>query len=638
MKHLFFLFFTVSLFAQQEVDQFSQWESERSLAMKQLLINPNTANYDVQHQLLEINVDPSNSSIAGTVTTTFRAKTDMAGISFDLSNNMIVSSVTMNGAALTFNQNLTDELTITFESTIEADAIGEVVVSYSGNPISSGFGSYEATTHNGDPIVWTLSEPYGAKGWWPCKQDLNDKIDILDVKITTPVTNPDGENYVAVSNGMEQSQTVTNGMKTTHFKHQHPIPAYLVAFAVTNYTVYSHTVENNGNPFEIVNYLYPESLEANQGNTPVTVDIMNLFIDLFEPYPYEDEKYGHAQFGWGGGMEHTTVSFMGSFSRGLIAHELAHQWFGDKITCGSWKDIWLNEGFATFLTGLVSENLDGPEGHLDWKTSKINSITSQPDGSVYLSDADTTSVSRIFSSRLTYNKGSMVLHMLRKKLGDEVFFQGVKNYLSHPDLAYAYAKTIDFIPIMEAAYGDSLTEFFEDWLYNEGYPSYDVQWSANGTNEIQLTLNQTQSHESVDFFEAGVIVRLTGANGEQEDVLLNHTSSGQSFTIASNFEVSDVIFDPEKDIISNGNSVTLGLVSPQWQSGLRLYPNPTSNTIRIDAPGIRIKSIGVYNVQGQMLKSMKGSSEIDLSGYAAGQVVLVFETNKGRAEKIIVKH
>ncbi len=199
-------------------------------------------------------------------------------------------------------------------------------------------------------------------------------------------------------------------------------------------------------------------------------------------------------------------------------------------------------------------------------------------------------------------------------------------------------KTIDFIPIMEAAYGNSLTEFFEDWLYNEGYPSYDVQWSANGTNEIQLTLNQTQSHESVDFFEAGVIVRLTGANGEQEDVLLNHTSSGQSFTIASNFEVSDVIFDPEKDIISNGNSVTLGLVSPQWQSGLRLYPNPTSNTIRIDAPGIRIKSIGVYNVQGQMLKSMKGSSEIDLSGYAAGQVVLVFETNKGRAEKIIVKH
>jgi len=637
MKQLLFIFFTVSMFAQQDVDQFSQWESERSLAMKQLLINPNTANYDVQHQLLEIQVDPASSSIAGTVTTTFRAKTDMAGITFDLSNNMAVSSVMMNGTALVFNQDLTDELTITFVNTMSADEVEEIVVSYSGNPISSGFGSYEATTHNNDPIVWTLSEPYGAKGWWPCKQDLNDKIDILDVKITTPVANAEGEEYVAVSNGLEQGQTVSNGLKTTHYRHQHPIPAYLVAFAVTNYTIYSHTVENNGNPFEIINYVYPESLETSQASTAVTVDIMNLFIDLFEPYPYEDEKYGHAQFGWGGGMEHTTVSFMGGFSRGLIAHELAHQWFGDKITCGSWRDIWLNEGFATFLTGLVSEHLDGPEGHLTWKESKINSITSQPDGSVYLSESDTTNVGRIFSSRLTYNKGSMVLHMLRKKMGDEAFFQGVQSYLSHPDLAYAYAKTVDFIPIMEAHYGNSLTEFFQDWLYNEGYPSYDIQWSAIGSNEIVVTLNQTQSHESVDFFEAEVKVRMTGDNGEVQDLLLNHTSSGQSFAVATNFEVTDLVFDPEKDILSNGNSLTLGLPSDQWQSGLRLYPNPTSDSLRVDAPGIKIKSVSIYNLQGQLLNKLKRTNEIDLSEVSAGQVILVFETNKGEVEKIVVK-
>ncbi len=637
MKHLLFLFFTVTLFAQQEVDQFSQWESERSLAMKQLLINPNTANYDVQHQLLEIQVDPANSSIAGTVTTTFRAKSDMAGITFDLSNNMVVSNVSMNGVALAFNQNLTDELTITFSNTLSANAVGEIAVTYSGNPISSGFGSYEATTHNDDPIVWTLSEPYGAKGWWPCKQDLNDKIDVLDVKITTPVANADGEEYIAVSNGMEQGQTVLNGFKTTHYRHQHPIPAYLVAFAVTNYSVYSHTVDNNGNPFEIINYVYPETLESSQASTAVTVDIMNLFIDLFEPYPYQDEKYGHAQFGWGGGMEHTTVSFMGGFSRGLIAHELAHQWFGDKITCGSWRDIWLNEGFATFLTGLVSEHLDGPQGHLEWKESKINSITSQPDGTVYLAESDTTNVGRIFNSRLTYNKGSMVLHMLRKKMGDQAFFQGVQTYLSHPDLAYAYAKTVDFIPIMEAAYGNSLTEFFQDWLYREGYPSYALLCTTNSPNEIVITVNQTQSHESVDFFEAEIKVRLTGANGQQQDVLLNHTSSGQSFTVATNFEVTNVVFDPEKDLISNGNSVTLGLSSHEWQSELRVYPNPTFDSLRVEPAGMKIKSVSIYNTQGQLLKKLKPSNDIDLSGIAAGQLVLVFETNKGRVEKIIVK-
>ncbi len=329
-------------------------EAEAKSAMRQMMSpqNDNTGNYDVKYHRLELNVDPSVSAISGDVTTYFEAKEAMTEITFDLADNMTVSQVLQRGNTLSYSQNSDDELVITLPITQNQGVLDSLTISYSGNPISSGFDSFEQTTHNGDPVIWTLSEPYGAKGWWPCKQDLIDKIDAIDVYLTTPILNPSNENYVAVSNGLEQSQTIIGTDKVTHFKHTHPIPAYLIAFAVTNYEVYSHEVPNNGNPFDIVNYVYPESLISAQASTGVTVDIMNIFTDLFEEYPFADEKYGHAQFGWGGGMEHTTVSFMGSFSRSLIAHELAHQWFGNKITCGSWKDIWLNERFCNLFSSV----------------------------------------------------------------------------------------------------------------------------------------------------------------------------------------------------------------------------------------------------------------------------------------------
>ncbi len=495
---IFFLLFVSLSFSQTfDEDQSMIIEAEAKSASNRIynrVANLNTANYDVKYHQLEFTIDPSVASISGVVTTHFEAKESMSEVTFDLADNMIVTQVLQNGNSLTFTQNTNDELVITLAQIVNLGQMGVVEITYSGSPQSTGFDSFEASTHDGDPVLWTLSEPYGSKDWWPCKQDLNDKIDSIDVYITTPQFNSENEEYIAVSNGLEQSQIVNGTNKTTHFKHEFPIPAYLVAIASTNYEVYSHTVPNNGNPFDIVNYVYPESFASAQASTGVTVDIMELFTNLFEEYPYASEKYGHAQFGWGGGMEHTTVSFMGSFSRGLIAHELAHQWFGDKITCGSWKDIWLNEGFATYLSGLVIENLDGNSSFTTWKQQRINNITSQVDGAVYLTDQDTTNVGRIFSGRLSYDKGSMVLHMLRKKVGESDFYQGMQNYLSDTNLAYAYAKTPDFITKMEAASGEDLTGFFNNWVYNQGYPSYEVQWHQPNPNQVQIQLDQTQSH------------------------------------------------------------------------------------------------------------------------------------------------
>ncbi|MDH7913590.1 M1 family aminopeptidase [Winogradskyella sp. SYSU M77433] len=625
----FLICFTLSSYAQDYKKNLEDIRAMEAKSARQLMMTPknlNTGNYDVKYHRLELNVDPSQTSISGDVTTYFVAKEDLSEITFDLSDNMLVSQVTKQGNSLAFSQNTDDELVITLPAIQNQGVLDSLTVSYSGNPISSGFGSYEQSTHNGDPIIWTLSEPYGAKGWWPCKQDLNDKIDSIDVYLNTPRFNPSSEDYVAVSNGLELSQTIQGDDKITRYKHRYPIPAYLIAIAITNYEIYTHQVPNNGNPFDIVNYVYPESLTNAQTDTQVTVDIMNLFTNLFEEYPFADEKYGHAQFGWGGGMEHTTVSFMGSFNRNLISHELAHQWFGNKITCGSWKDIWLNEGFATYMSGLVIEDFDGDTSFDIWKQQRVNSITSLPDGAVYLSDQDTLSVNRIFSSRLSYNKGAMVLHMLRKKLGDANFYQGLQDYLVDPDLAFDYAKTEDFQDVMEVSSGVDLDEFFNDWVYNEGYPSYTVNWNQSG-NQVQLSLSQLQSHTSVSFFEAGVPIRLMGTMGESLDLVLDNTENNQQFTETVNFTVQEVLFDPRTDLISKNNTVSLSI--PNYNLGaIAIYPNPTNSILHIDKPeNLEINALKVYNNLGQLLWQSKAVSQIDLSGFDSGVFILQIQTN-----------
>lgn len=627
-------------FSQNFQEDISEAEAKAATGWFGKPVNLNTGNYDLKYHRLEFTVNPAQAFITGTVTSHFVAKENLNTVTFELVDNMTVSQVMQRGTPLSFTQNSDDEVVITLPQMQAQGVLDSLSVSYSGNPVSSGFGSFETDTHNGDPVMWTLSEPFGAKAWWPCKQDLNDKIDMIDVYITTPRFNPSNEEYIAVANGLEISQTINGSNKTTHYRHQYPIPAYLIAIAVTNYTVYSHTVANNGNPFEIVNYIYPEDISYAQSRTPITVDIMNLFADLFEPYPYANEKYGHAQFGWGGGMEHTTVSFMGSFSRGLIAHELGHQWFGDKVTCGSWQDIWLNEGFATYLSGLVIEDFDGESDFRTWRQDKIGSITDSPDGSVYVPAQDTTSVNRIFSSRLSYNKGSMVLHMLRKKLGDAIFFQGLKDYLADPALSYGYAKTPDLIRNMEAAAGgEDLSEFFNDWIYGEGYPRYTIRWNqAGGQSNINVEISQTQSHPSVSFFEAPVPLRINGTQGETLDIVLDNTTNNQAFQPAVGFTVQNIQFDPDYHLISRSNNVVLGTEDFTLDQQFGIYPNPTSGIVNFEKPAsINVQNINIYNTLGQLLYSEKYSETVDVSKFSKGILIFQVETSEGVLNKRIVK-
>ena len=286
----------------------------------------------------------------------------------------------------------------------------------------------------------------------------------------------------------------------------------------------------------------------------------------------------------------------------------------------------IREEFDASSPSNVVIKMGGDTSFDIWKQQRVNSITSLPDGAVYLSDQDTLSVNRIFSSRLSYNKGAMVLHMLRKKLGDANFYQGLQDYLVDPDLAFDYAKTEDFQDVMEVSSGVDLDEFFNDWVYNEGYPSYTVNWNQSG-NQVQLSLSQLQSHTSVSFFEARVPIRLIGTMGESLDLVLDNTENNQQFTETVNFTVQEVLFDPRTDLISKNNTVSLSI--PNYNLGaITIYPNPTNSVLHIDKPeNLEINDLKVYNNLGQLLWQSKAVSQIDLSGFDSGVFILQIQTN-----------
>lgn len=593
--------------AQNKTKTYTCSEAKTTLNKKLFLFNEakynnkSSFNYDVKYYRLDFLFENLNNKyIQGEVTTYFEVKTENFNqISFDLADNMTVDSVVFHEnkivqSSITLQNN---ELIIDLPTIVTNGTLDSISVFYQGVPDpTGGFGSFEQTTHNSNPIIWTLSEPYGARDWWPCKQSLNDKADSIDVFITNQ------ETYKAASNGLLISEITNLGMKTAHWKHKHPITAYLIAVAVTNYSSYSDNVTlNTGQNVEVLNYVFPEDLSSAQENTPNVLDVIQLYSDLFIPYPFYNEKYGHAQFKWGGGMEHQTMSFMVNFGHGLMAHELAHQWFGDYVTCGSWEHIWLNEGFATYLDGMTHEhnlNDDGVSFN-DWKQSKISHVTSQSNGSVWVND--TTDVWRIFDSRLSYSKGAMVLHMLRKKIGDDNFFQGIKNYLQDPDVANGYALTSDLQVHLEETYGSSLQEFFDDWFYGEGYPIYSVYYSQSQSKVLTVNINQTQSDNSVSFFEMPVPVKFSGV-GKDTTIWFDNTINGQQFIVNLDFVVTSAEFDPNQDIISQGSEV-LKIDTLDDGANVYLSPNPTQDKITIVfLEKIMPDKVVVSNNKGKLVK------------------------------------
>jgi aminopeptidase N len=538
-------------------------------------------NIDVTYYKLNLGITYSPRNLKGEVTIFAKSKkSNLSQVIIDLRNTLITDSIKIGNKRVNFTHQ-SDQIKITLDKNYTENQTISLVIYYHGETSYSGLGSFIFGTHginSSELAIWSLSEPYGASDWFPCKNAVDDKADSSDVWITAD------KYYVSVSNGILQ-KTIDNrdGTKTYQWKNSYPITQYLISISCSNYTEYKGFFNYDGkNVMPINHYIYPEAF-TNTTKTALdkTAFMLDLFSKKFGLYPFIKEKYGHAQFGWGGGMEHQTCSSMGSFGETLMAHELVHQWFGNKITCKSWEHIWLNEGFASYGEFLYIEAINGKLGYDSYVNGFMrNAKTAR--GTIYVQNV--SNINEIFNSARTYQKGAIVLHMLRGIVGDDKFFKILQNYMNSKN-AYGSATIEDFQAIAEEVYGQSLDYFFKEWLYGENYPKYKSQWSAipqsNGTFKVNINLSQTTNSKPT-FFTMPVQIKVIQGLGDTTMTVFNNQQN-QSFEFVVKQNPPDIIIDPNNLILKDLETLNILSNEPQITDSyaLNIYPNPSSDEINV---------------------------------------------------------
>lgn len=594
-------------------DDLSLREARRYRVWAEAMANSPTAGQgmDVTFYTLDLDLTGPRGTLRGSVTTEASVVgAPRTAVAVDLSSAITVDSVRMNVTSLAF-AHAANVLTVTLPRSYVAGERITWTVFYRGMPSATGFGSYtDSLRTNGTRWVYTLSEPYGAREWWPCVDHPTDKADSVDIRMTVPA------GYLAVTNGVLRASTTNgDGSVTVHWAHRYPIATYLVAINVAPFTTFSDWYRYSPtDSLEVVNYVQPDHLTrrpASRAAAALTPRMFEVFEEMFGPYPFRSEGYGHVEFGWGGGMEHQTLTSLGiaAFNEGTIAHELAHQWFGDLITCRTWPDLWLNEGFATYSDALFRERHYG-------RTALLQNMLSRAPGARAawgtLIVQDTTSVGNLFASSRVYSKGAWVLHMLRHVVGDSLFFRTVRAYADDPSLRFSTASTEDLQRVFETVSGRDLDFFFDQWVRGERYPSYVYSMEVVQQGSQSLTtvrIQQSTGTSNPDLFRMPLDLRFVGA-GLDTLVSVWNDSSDQSWQFTLYGLPDSVTLDPDNWILKSALRVPPTYVfdgsMPTTVEIASNYPNPFngSTTIRIAIPERGHVRLEVFDVAGRKVATL----------------------------------
>jgi aminopeptidase N len=629
-----------SIFAQNGAEEcrLSKIRQFSSLMKASQINYPGDPNYDVTYYKLDLAVTYTPQNITGAVTVNADIiSNNLSTIFLDLTTPLIVDSVKLNNSLTTFSHP-NDTLTINLNSFYNSGDKISVIVYYHGIPGSSGFGSFTfgTTPVYSSPTIYTLSEPYGAKDWWPCKDTPADKADSADIWITV------SKDFFAGSEGILESIT-DNGNDTHTFKWKvrYPIAQYLLSLAIAHYVEYVNyynSAERDSMP--ITNYVYPEHWNpTTQYALDLVPQMIKVYAEHFGEYPFLKEKYGNAEFGWGGGMEHQTLTSLGTFDISVVAHELAHMWYGDAITCKDWHHIWLNEGFATYGQGVWIESQEGKSGYDDFINTEMIAAKNSV-GSIWVQNI--SDFREIFNSSRSYAKGGVVLHMLRGIVGDSTFYKILKTYTKDPSLAYNVATTEDFKKVAQDVSGSDLDYFFQEWIYGENYPKYTIGWNKSllgeGKWKLSVDVNQ-QVNTNPIYFTMPIQIKVYFNSGDTLLTIFNDAQN-QQFNFALDNQPDSISFDPENWILKDISYVVSGVSDEYIPNSFSLYqnyPNPFNPTTKISwqVPVNGLQTLKVYDVLGNEVASLvnefkpAGKYELNFSGEKLSSGIYFYRLTAG---------
>ena len=649
---LAFIFFSNIVFPQISVESKGSWKCyQHKIHHKDFLPDKSTNSpkhsFDVLKYTLDLDLyhcyaNPYPHSFHANVIITFKVDSSLNSIKLDAKNNsMAIDSIGLSGISFSHTNNI---LNIFLDNTYNPGEIVDVKIYYHHYNIS------DNAFYSDSGFVFTDCEPKGARKWFPCWDKPSDKA-LLDLTAKVP------HSVLLGSNGKLQDSIHIADTIWYHWVSRDPVATYLtVITSKVNYNLDIIYCPMISNPSVTV----PIRFYYNTGENPIPVeniivDMTNYYSNIFCEHPFEKNGFAtlNSQFSWGGMENQTLTSFCpGCWDEYLTAHEFAHQWFGDMITCGTWSDIWLNEGFATYTEALWSEHTSG---YTQYK------LDIDDDASYYLSNNPgweianpnwavvTPPSNELFNYAVTYCKGACVLHMFRYTVGDSLFFASLKSYASDTvNFKYKNSVIPDFMTKVNQICGQNLDWFFNEWLLYPNHPVYanvyNIINNYNGTWTVNFIANQIQTNAS--FFKMPIELKIQFSNGSDTIVKVMNDQNNQLFSFLFNKQPALLDFDPYNNIVLKEGTTTVGINEYDFDNPLLILhqnnPNPFSDNTQIifELPSEMPVKIAVYNIYGKLISVIAdaimnaGKHEIEFSSLSLSQGIYFYSMESGKNKQI----